>query len=96
MSCSGTESHGAALNTRKVKLHIEQGCLCCYLVAQGSFITWGGYEEEGRERGVVACSQSAYCNNQQLRASLKAIIAPDVQHFSMNTGLQGNKVLAFK
>lgn len=49
-----------------------------------------------RRGGVVARSQSAHCNNQQLRASLKAIIAPDVQHFSMNTGLQGNKVLAFK
>lgn len=74
------------------KRHTELGCLCCYLVAQGSFITWGVWGGGG----IVARSQSAHCNNQQLRASLKAIIAPDVQHFSMNTGLQGNKVLAFK
>lgn len=46
--------------------------------------------------GIVARSQSTHCNNQQLQALLKAIIAPNVLYFSMNTGLQGNKMLAFK
>lgn len=46
--------------------------------------------------GIVARSQSTHCNNQQLQALLKAIIAPNVLYFSINTGLQGNKMLARK
>lgn len=49
--------------SKTAKRHTEVGCLCCYLVAQGSFITWGV-----QWGGVVARSQSAHCNNQQLQA----------------------------